>query len=156
MLDRRTVQSAHRLRFGQALPGVQAENPARRKQLADRHVLLIRFRPAASLDVPGQPLGQVVGVVRVDTHPRRVAVERMAQFHRAVGFAPPQLGPGLDHQHPAPARQAHQLRRQHRATEAATDNQDVGVIGQGLAHRTLPVQITTLRTNRAATAPSLR
>ncbi|MNI63325.1 hypothetical protein D3C73_1186870 [compost metagenome] len=156
MLDRRTDQGTHRLRFCEALPSVQAEDSPRGKQLADWHVLLIRFRPAAAGNVVGEPLGQVVGVVRVDTHPRRVAVERMAQFHRAVGFAPPQLGPGFDHQHPTPARQSHQLRRQHRTTEAATDNQDIGVIVQGLAHPALPVQITTLRTNRAATIPSLR
>ncbi|MNO04592.1 hypothetical protein D3C81_2256810 [compost metagenome] len=51
----------------------------------------------------------------------------MAQFHRAVGFAAPQLGARFDHQHLAFARQAQQLRRQHRAAKAAADDQDVRV-----------------------------
>ncbi|MNF97168.1 hypothetical protein D3C84_799870 [compost metagenome] len=72
-------------------------------------------------------MGQVVGIVRIDAHARRVAIERMPQFHSAIGFAAPQFGARLDDQHPALARQTQQLRRQHRAAEAAADDQDVRV-----------------------------
>ena len=86
-----------RLGLGQALLRVQAENPARREQLADRHVLLVRLRPAAGADVIGEPLDQVVGVIRVDTHARRIAVQGMAQFDRTVGLAAAEFGARFDH-----------------------------------------------------------
>ncbi len=92
-------------------------------------------------------MGQVVGIVRVDTHARCVAVEGMAQLHGAVGLAATELGAGFDHQHPTLARQAQQLRRQHRAAEAAADDQDVCVadgVGRlsawGFAHAVLADQ----------------
>ncbi|MNL31091.1 hypothetical protein D3C87_1528600 [compost metagenome] len=51
----------------------------------------------------------------------------MPQLYGAIGLAPTQFGARFDHQHVAPARQAQKLRRQHRAAEAAADDQDVRV-----------------------------
>ncbi|MNF78718.1 hypothetical protein D3C84_609110 [compost metagenome] len=110
-------------------------------------MLLIGLRPATASDVPGQPLSQIVGVVRVDAHARRVAVERMAQLDRAVGLAPSKFCPGFDHQQRAFTGQAQQLRRQHRAAEATADDQDVRVadgVGRlsalGFSHGVLTAQ----------------
>ncbi|MNR34212.1 hypothetical protein D3C85_1519610 [compost metagenome] len=93
------MQHANGLGLGQPLLHVLTEKSPWREQFADRHMLLIGLRPAAGRDVPGQPLGEVVGVVRVDAHARRVAVEGMAQLDRAIRLAPAQFGTGFDHQH---------------------------------------------------------
>jgi len=69
------------------------------------------------------------------------------KFDRAVRLAPSQFGAGFDHQHLAFARQAQQLRRQHRAAEAAADDQDVrvadgvgGLSALGFSHGVLTAQ----------------
>ncbi|MNP61158.1 hypothetical protein D3C76_1563130 [compost metagenome] len=95
-------------------------------------MLLIRLGPAAGFDERGEPLGQVIGVVRVDAHARRVAVQGVAQFHGAVGLAPAQFAARLDDQYLAPARQAQQLRGQHGTAQTATDDQDIGLPGDAL------------------------
>ena len=95
-----------RLGFGQPLLRIQAKDPARREQFADRHMLLVRLRPTTGADVVGEPLRQVVGVVGIDAHARRIAVQGVAQFDGAVGLATAKLGARFDHQDLALARQA--------------------------------------------------
>ena len=127
-----------RLGLRQTLLRVQAEKPPWREQLADRHMLLVRLGPSAGADVVGEPLGQVVGIVRVNAHTRRIAVQRMAQFDRAVGFAAPQLSTGFDYQDTPRARQAKQLHGQHRAAQATTDDQYICNAG-GFTHASSPL-----------------
>lgn len=87
-----------RLGFSQALLGIQSKNPPRREQFADGHMLLIRLGPSPGADVVGEPLSEVVGIVRVNAHAGGIAVQRMAQFDCAVGFTTPQFSARFDYQ----------------------------------------------------------
>ncbi len=130
--------------LGQALLDVEAEDSSGHEQFADRHLLLVRLGPAASGDMDLQPFGQVIGIVRVDAHPRRIGVQRVPKLRGTVGLTPSQLGTWLDDQNPPPARQTQQLHCQHRATQTTTDNQYIGrqdsvccLSAQGFSHYSL-------------------
>ena len=106
MFNGRTLQRTHSASLSQTLLHIETEQAARRKQFTDGHILLSRFRPAASRDVRGQPLRQIIRIIRVDAHPRRVAVQRMPQLDRTVSLTPSQFSTRLDDQNPSLPRQA--------------------------------------------------
>ena len=111
----------------QALLGIQPEQPPWREQLGNRHMLFIGLGPAAVGDVRRKPAGQVVRVVRLDAHARRVAIEGMPKLRGAVGLAASQFRPGFN-QHDAPGtRQAQQLHGQQGAAQATANNQHIGL-----------------------------
>ena len=120
-------RGGHCLGLRQALLGVKAEKPPWREQLADGHMLLVRLGPSPGADVVGEPLSQVVGIVRINAHACGIAVQRVAQLDCAIGFASPQLSTGFDYQDAPRARQAQQLHGQHCAAQATTDDQHVSV-----------------------------
>ena len=68
-------------------------------------------------------MGQVIGIVRIDAHARRIAIEGMTVFGSAVGFATPQLPTRLDHQQAPASGATQQLRRQQGAAQATPDDQ---------------------------------
>ena len=134
VLRRGAEAKAQGASLGQALLGIEAEDAARWKQFGDRQRLLGRFGPTAVVDELGEPLGQVVGVVRVDTHARSVAVQGVTQLGSAVGLATSQLGTWFDDDNALPARLPEQLHGQQGAAQAASDDHYVGESGYNVDH----------------------
>ena len=74
-----------------------------------------------------EPARQIVGIVRVNAHARRIAVQGVPQFSGTVSLAPPQFDPRFD-QHDIPGtRQTQQLHGQQGAAQATANNQHIGL-----------------------------